>query len=468
MSGTEIEVDYLVIGSGAMGMAFTDVLLAETDATVAIVDRRHRPAGHWNDSYPFVRLHQPSAFYGVNSRELGSGAIDAVGWNAGLYELASGSEVCAYFDQVMQQTFLASGRVRYFPLSNYEGDGLFSSLSNGLSTKVHAGKVVDATYMNVSVPSTRPPAYVVGEEVRCVPLNELPKQIRPQPYVVVGGGKTAMDACLFLLENGTDPDQITWIMPRDSWLLDRAQIQPGAEFAGTALGGAARTLEAIIEANDVEELFELLEQKGRLMRLDESVRPTMYRCATVTRAEVDELRTIGNVVRLGRVESISTDEIRLERGSIPTSSDTLHVDCSADGLATRPATPIFTGATLTLQTVRTCQQVFSAAFIAHVEAVYDGDEIKNDLCGVVPHPNTDVDYMRTQRQASMNSARWAQDADLTEWLQNARLDGFSRGQPSAGTEIPAEMAAHLKSVMENTLPSIEKLGRFLASLEPPS
>ncbi|MDG2262100.1 MAG: NAD(P)/FAD-dependent oxidoreductase, partial [Actinomycetota bacterium] len=89
-------------------------------------------------------------------------------------------------------------------------------------------------------------------------------------------------------------------------------------------------------------------------------------------------------------------------------------------------------------------------------------------CGVVPHPNTDVDYMRTQRQASMNSARWAQDADLTEWLQNARLDGFSRGQPSAGTEIPAEMAAHLKSVMENTLPSIEKLGRFLASLEPPS
>ena len=58
--------DYLVVGAGAMGMAFTDVLIAETDATVTIVDRHARPGGHWNDSYPFVRLHQPSSFYGVN------------------------------------------------------------------------------------------------------------------------------------------------------------------------------------------------------------------------------------------------------------------------------------------------------------------------------------------------------------------------------------------------------------------
>ena len=83
--------DYLVVGAGAMGMAFTDVLIAETDATVTIVDRHARPGGHWNDSYPFVRLHQPSSFYGVNSRNLGSDTKDFAGWNAGLYELASGT-----------------------------------------------------------------------------------------------------------------------------------------------------------------------------------------------------------------------------------------------------------------------------------------------------------------------------------------------------------------------------------------
>ena len=124
-----LEADYLVVGSGAMGMAFTDVLVEETDATIVMVDRRHRPGGHWNDAYPFVRLHQPSSFYGVNSRPLGSGAIDTHGWNKGLYELATNSEVCAYFGQVMQRQFLPSGRVRYFPLCEYQGDGRFTSLA---------------------------------------------------------------------------------------------------------------------------------------------------------------------------------------------------------------------------------------------------------------------------------------------------------------------------------------------------
>ena len=99
-----IETDYLVVGAGAMGMAFTDTLVAETDARVVLVDRGHAPGGHWRAAYPFVRLHQPSAYYGVNSRALGSDTIDRVGWNEGLYELATVGEVCAYSDQVMHQT----------------------------------------------------------------------------------------------------------------------------------------------------------------------------------------------------------------------------------------------------------------------------------------------------------------------------------------------------------------------------
>ena len=51
-----------------MGMAFADTLVAESDADVIIVDRHARPGAHWNDAYPFVRLHQASTFYGVSSR----------------------------------------------------------------------------------------------------------------------------------------------------------------------------------------------------------------------------------------------------------------------------------------------------------------------------------------------------------------------------------------------------------------
>ncbi len=59
-----ISADYLIMGAGAAGMAFADSVFTETDATIVMVDRHDRPGGHWNDVYPFVRLHQPSSFYG--------------------------------------------------------------------------------------------------------------------------------------------------------------------------------------------------------------------------------------------------------------------------------------------------------------------------------------------------------------------------------------------------------------------
>ncbi len=113
-----IEADYLVIGAGAMGMAFIDTLVSETEARVVVVDRNHAPGGHWTAAYPFVRLHQPSVFYGVNSLRLGRDPIDQAGWNKGLYELAIAGEVCSYDGHVMRQQLLTTGRVQYFRRAN--------------------------------------------------------------------------------------------------------------------------------------------------------------------------------------------------------------------------------------------------------------------------------------------------------------------------------------------------------------
>ena len=41
---TELETDYLIVGSGAMGMAFADTLLVETKADMVIVDRHANQA----------------------------------------------------------------------------------------------------------------------------------------------------------------------------------------------------------------------------------------------------------------------------------------------------------------------------------------------------------------------------------------------------------------------------------------
>ena len=138
----EVETDYLVVGAGALGMAFADTLAAHTDAEVVLVDRRHRPGGHWLDAYPFVSLHQPSAYYGVESRSLGNDRIDEHGPNAGFYERASAAEICDYYSRVLEESLLPTGRVQFFGLSEYRGNGndgnghLVLSLLDGSETVV--------------------------------------------------------------------------------------------------------------------------------------------------------------------------------------------------------------------------------------------------------------------------------------------------------------------------------------------
>ncbi len=117
-----IETDYQVIGAGACGMAFTDALIEESDADVVMVDCRHRPGGHWNDAYPFVRLHMPSAIYGINSRQLGNDTIEQIGPNAGYYKAATAAKICDYYQRALEDQFLPSGQVRFFGLHDYTGE----------------------------------------------------------------------------------------------------------------------------------------------------------------------------------------------------------------------------------------------------------------------------------------------------------------------------------------------------------
>ncbi|MGB5354188.1 MAG: hypothetical protein WBN32_11300, partial [Woeseia sp.] len=369
MKKTLLETDYLIVGSGAVGMAFADTLLTESDARIVMVDRYPKPGGHWNVAYPFVTLHQPSAFYGVSSRELSKGRKDEVGLNKGLNELASGAEVSAYFDEVMLHQFLPTGRVQYFPMCEYAGDGEFVSKLTGQQYKVEVGKkFVDATYLNTSVPATHTPSFSIADGVRFMPLNDLPKVSEPPAgYVVIGGGKTGIDACLWLLLQRVDPDTITWIMPRDAWLLDRQNTQPTPEFFASSIGSQAAQFEAIAKADSIDDLFARLEAAGVLLRIDENVQPSMFHAATISKLELAELRRIKNIVRLGRVTSLETDRIVLDEGSIETSRNHLHIDCSARAISNLKIKPVFAGDTITPQTVRSYQPAFSAALIAYVE-----------------------------------------------------------------------------------------------------
>ena len=468
-----LQADFLVTGAGATAMAFVDTLLSESpDATVLMVDRQHRPGGHWNVAYSFVRLHQPSAWYGVASRELASGGQDAVGHNAGMASLASGSEVLAHFEQVMQQRFLPSGRVRWLPMSELlrdsapaSGTHRVRSLTTGAVQNVQARKVVDATHAQTAVPSTHPPRYSVAPGVKCVPLNDLPKIDRPHTaYTVVGAGKTGMDAVLWLLENGVPPERMRWIMPRDAWFMNRANFQTGLEHFERNIGATLAQFDAMAQASSVADLFARLEASEQLLRLDAAVEPSAYHCAVVSQPELAQLRRVKDIIRLGRVQAIEARRIVLDQGAVDADPDTLYVDCSASAIVPPPALPVFDGDTINLLFMRTCQPLFSAALIAYVESHVPDLAQKNALCQVVPSPQQPIDWLRMWLATLANGARWRQHAELNAWVMKCRLNGLAVMSRGVRPDDAPRMAL-MQQMGAKSGPAAAALTALLASVQ---
>lgn len=446
-------------------MAFVDTLFTDNkDATFAIVDRYNRPGGHWNKAYPFVRLHQPSNFYGVNSRDLGEDKIDMTGWNSGLAELASSDEILAYYTRILTQQLLPSNRVTYYPLCEYTSGGEFYSTVTGKKYSVgNKTRIVDATFMRVKVPSMSPPVYSVVDDVKLVTPNELAQVSRPYAnYTVVGAGKTGIDACLWMLSMGIDSSKITWIMPRDSWMWDRSFFQPAESSVQVQKTQEVMRLgvEATMAATSVDDWFKRLEASGVMLRVSKDVWPTMFRCATVSFAEYKQIKKIKNIVRMGRVKQITTSQVTLERGEFNPVLDTLYIDCTADGLKGYEPVPVFNSKNITLQAVRTCQQVFSAALIAHVEAGYDDDEKKNSLCRPISHPSKPTDWLRTRVQDLENTSLWRAEPNMVIWLSQSRLNMLKNLQPALPDD-PEKRQLVLQAMHEKEVPYINKMRNLL-------
>ena len=464
MSG--LVTDYLVVGAGALAMAFVDQLLTETDFDVIMLDRQARPGGHWTCAYPFLRLHQPSAFYGVGSRRLGSDRIDAGGSNAGYYELATGPEIAAYYEALMRERFLPSGRVRWLPQSEWLGGGRFRSLVSGEAHAVSVRrKLVDATWSATEIPATHRPSFEVEDGAALVTPNALPGAAPGHDrFVVLGSGKTAMDVCVWLLEAGVEADSIRWMRPRDAWLSDRAASQPGAAFLDRTLGAQLATLEACAEARSPDAIFERLEAAGALVRLDPAVRPTMFRNAIVSHREVALLRRIEGVVRRGRVRRLGRAAIDLDEGREPIPPGSLVVDCTARGLSGRPGVPVFDGDRITLQKVRSGYICLSAALAAHVEAAYADEAQKNAICLGMIAASRAEDWLRVMLADLQARARWDEHPELAAWVAGQRLSG--RLEPDGEPALAPGEAEALRARIDALRPPAQaNLARLVAAMD---
>jgi hypothetical protein len=426
-----IACDYVVVGAGAAGLAFTDALIRNADVEVLLVDRRAEPGGHWNDAYPFVSLHQPAATYGVGSRVLGTESIDSSGPNAGFYERATGVEICAYFRRVLEHDLLASGKVRFLPMHDYVADGsegheVVSRLTSARQDISVRRKVVDATYLATSTPATHRPSFTIDPDATFLPVGNLPSVASaPDGFTILGAGKTAMDACTWLLDNGVDPDQIRWVRPREPWMTERASVQP-LDLLGGTIEGFSLAVEALAEATSIPDLFARLASCGQVHRLDDEVDPDMFRGAIVSRDEVDRLRQIERVVRQGHVRHIGTDRIVMADGDVSTTRGEVHVDCTARGIGAAPARPIFERSRITIQSLSGGFTTYNAALVGFVEAGRDDDAEKNRLCPPLAPPTLATDWIDLYRSFVTTTALHGAEADLAAFQEENRLS-LTRG-----------------------------------------
>ena len=416
-----LQADYLVVGAGAFGMGFTDALVEHDEhARVALVDRRHGAGGHWLEAYPFVRLHQSSSFYGVASTLLGGGALQTTGPEAGLQERAPQPEIVAYYAQVLDR-LLRTGRVELLASSDFDGQRTVTSRISGERIEVpESCRIVNAHYLAPSIPAEVPPPFAVSDGARVLPVNDLARlEDAPSQYVVVGSGKTATDAIVWLLARGTDPGAICWVRPRDPWMFDRARVQPDPSIF---FGLAADVMQSVAASSSIEDAFLRMEEAGVMLRIDRSVAPTMAKTPTLARWELEELRTVEDVVRLGHVQSLSRGRLDLADGSVRIADDALVVHCAAYGLKNPPLVPVWRPSDITIQPIRAGFPCLGAALVGYVEATRSDDDEKNRVVRPSNYGNSLPQWAAMNFLGTRNAMAYSAEPDIKAWVDGVALN----------------------------------------------
>lgn len=403
----------------------------------------------WRDSYDFVRLHQPASTYGVESQLLQPSEQD-------VSHRATRLEILTYYERVRQfletkYRFCYAGGL-WLDLDNLrqqqqqKQQQLLADAENGaMVCRLHAchdtadstsattnttitttttirvrKRVVDAPYLDArylqpDLPvNTEPKFAYTAQAIRCIPVNGLARTINgpvqaQQRYVVIGGGKTGMDAVTYLLQTkGVLPDNIFWILPNDAWITAREKMGNCMEFLHTccALMAQNKSGDDFMACAQSPEFFQAgfleWEKQEKVYRLDESIIPTKFKDATLDKAELDLLRSMQkNIIRNGRIQKIQDDgTLQFEDGStmsLPWGSaeSTVFVHCSSGAFnyskqppKTTAPPPVFDRHFITIQEVcGTPGFCFVGSVTARIEYLQDKTDAEKNALVQVPQPS---------------------------------------------------------------------------------
>jgi hypothetical protein len=273
----------------------------------------------------------------------------------------------------------------------------------------------------------------------------------------VGSGKTATDAIVWLLQRDVDPGAIRWVRPREPWMFNRAVVQPDPAIF---LGMAADVWESAARASSLDDMFLRMEDAGVMLRIDRTLTPTMARAPTIAQWEVDLLRTVEDVVRLGHVRSAERGRLVMDGGTATIADDALVVHCAASGLQMPPLVPVWRPDVITLQPIRAGFPCFGAALIGYVEATRDDDAEKNRLCLPSHYGNTLADWVEMNLLGSRATAAFTSAPDVKAWADSIAL--YPARVPAGHPPSPALDAARAR-LAEWSGPGMERAAELVAA-----
>lgn len=475
--GDEVKCDYLVVGGGATGMAFCDTLLARSSESlrVIVVDEHDAPGGQWHDSYGFVRLHQPSSGYGVERRAFDGESTE------GAHHRATRNEILEYYSAVLKRLEREHGLefrggttldLSQLTASDSDDDDAPRSYEivgrGGVRTRVRVRRrVVDARNMEPDLPVSTPPRFRVDDAVDCVPVNRLADLVvsgEKKRFVVVGGGKTGMDAVVRLLTvDHVDPANLLWVVPNDAWITARENIGNCVDLLHTC-AELFRKEHDDVDALSADELaaaasspdffhrgFLEWERRGKIYRIDESVVPTKFQDATLDREELAVLRrasSSGRVLGGSRVSEITANGdlvladgagVRRHEDLFPDADDvsgTLFLHCSASAFAFSKGIveprPVFDGPVLTARDVYgTPGFCFVGSLLGFLEVATDDwtDDDRNAACRApspLPPPPSSLGPSGGRVEGLTPDHGWAlRTRNLKAWLKRPDLRAWA-------------------------------------------
>jgi len=222
------------------------------------------------------------------------------------------------------------------------------------------------------------------------------------------------------------------------------------------LGMVAGVMEAAAAAASLEELFLRLEDAGIMLRVDRTVVPTMAKAPTLATWELEQLRTIGHVVRLGHIKGVDPGRITLEQGSVDVAKDAVVVHCAASGLKYPPRVPIWGSEAITLQAIRSGFPCFGAALAGYVEATRHDDAEKNRLCPPTPYGNSMAEWARMTVLGTWAARSFGAEPDIKAWSDGVALNP-ARVTPAHASPALDDVLGRLQ---QHTGPGIARLAEL--------